>query len=55
MNDVLCDLEDVKIFVDDILIYGQGDTMEGVGVLSSKTLLSRAILSEEHWLNGTLV
>ena len=28
MNDVLCDLEDVKIFVDDILIYGQGDTME---------------------------
>ena len=28
MNDALCDLEGVKIFVDNILIYGQGDTME---------------------------
>ena len=28
MNAALCNLERVKIFVDDILIYGQGDTME---------------------------
>ena len=28
MNDTMCDLEGVKIFADDILIYGQGDTME---------------------------
>ena len=28
MNDALCDMEGVKIFVDDILIYDQGVTME---------------------------
>ena len=28
MNDALCDLEGVKIFVGDILIYAQRDTME---------------------------
>ena len=29
--------------------------LEGVGVLSSKTLSSSALSSKEHWSNGTLV
>lgn len=28
MNDALAGLDGVKIFIDDILVYGQGDTLQ---------------------------
>ena len=28
MNDALAGLDGVKVFIDDILVYGQGETME---------------------------